>query len=83
MTRLIIHNLDEATQQKLRIQAARHGVSIEEEVRRVLKAAMNPSEHPSLLGTRLRNRFADVALESLVVPERHVPRGAPQWDEAE
>jgi len=83
MTSLTIRNLDDATKQKLRIRAAHHGVSMEEEVRRILKEALRPTEAPSDLGKRLRDRFAGIATESFAVPERHVPRRAPQWDEPE
>lgn len=81
MTSLTIRNLDEATKQRLRIRAARHGVSMEEEVRRILKEAVRPSEAPSGLGQRLRNRFAGLATEEFALPERHTPRTAPHWDE--
>lgn len=81
MTSLTIRNLDEATKQRLRLRAARHGVSMEEEVRRILREALRPVEAPSGLGTRLRDRFAGVAAEEFALPERHTPRTAPQWDE--
>ena len=83
MTSLTIRNLDDATKQRLRIRAARHGVSMEEEVRRILKATLHPTEAPSELGKHLRDRFAGIATESFAVPERHAPRRAPQWDEPE
>jgi plasmid stability protein len=81
MSSLTIRNLDDATKRRLRIRAARHGVSMEEEVRRILKDALPPPEAPSGLGKRLRDRFAGLADEGFVVPGRHAPRGAPQWDE--
>ncbi len=81
MTSLTIRNLDDATKQRLRIQAARHGVSMEEEVRRILKQALRPAAAPSGLGTRLRDRFAGRAAEAFVAPQRHEPRSALQWDE--
>lgn len=81
MTSLTIRNLDDATKHLLRIRAAHHGVSMEEEVRRILKEALQPEQAPSALGQRLRDRFADLAAEEFVVPERQVPRRAPQWDE--
>jgi plasmid stability protein len=80
MTSLTIRNVDDATKQRLRMRAARHGVSMEEEVRRILKDTLRPAEASSGLGQRLRNRFAGLAAEEFVVPERHAPRGAPQWD---
>jgi plasmid stability protein len=81
MPSLTIRNLDDATKQRLRIRAARHGVSMEEEVRRILKEALRPAEAPSGLGRRLRDRFAGLADEEFVAPSRHTPRSVPQWDE--
>lgn len=81
MTSLTIRNVDDATKQRLRLRAARHGVSMEEEVRRILKEALRSTEAPSGLGRRLRDRFAGLAAEEFVVPERHTPRRALQWDE--
>ena len=82
MSSLTIRNVDEATKQRLRIRAARHGVSMEEEVRRILKEALHPTELPSALGQRLQERFAEIAAEEFVLPERHTPRTPLQWDEA-
>jgi plasmid stability protein len=81
MTSLTIRNLDESIKQRLRMRAARHGVSMEEEVRRILKEALRPAEAPSGLGQRLRDRFAGLTTEEFALPERHTPRSAPQWDE--
>jgi hypothetical protein len=81
MTTLTIRNLDDATKQRLRMRAARHGVSMEEEVRRILKEALRPAAAPSGLGKRLWDRFAGLGAEEFVVPERYAPRRAPQWDE--
>jgi len=80
MTSLTIRKLDDATKQRLRIRAARHGVSMEEEVRRILKEVLSPVEAPFGLGKRLQDRFAGLAAEEFIVPERHAPRNAPQWD---
>lgn len=81
MTSLTIRNVDDATKQRLRMRAAHHGVSMEEEVRRILKEALHPAEAPSGLGKRLRDRFAGLAAEEFVVPMRQTPRSALQWDE--
>lgn len=82
MSSLTIRNVDEVTKQRLRIRAARHGVSMEEEVRRILKEALRPAEAPSGLGQRLRDRFAEVTAEEFVVPKRQTPRSPLQWDES-
>jgi plasmid stability protein len=76
MTSLTIRNVDEATKQRLRLRAARQGVSMEEEARRILKEALRPAEAPSGLGKRLRDRFAGLAVEEFVAPDRHMPRSA-------
>ena len=82
MSSLTIRNLDDTTKQRLRIQAARHGVSMEEEVRRILKEAVRPAEEStSGLGQSLRDLFAGLDTDEFVLPERHVPRPAPNWDE--
>ena len=82
MTSLTIRNVDDATKQRLRVRAARHGVSMEEEVRRILKEVLRPAEAPTGLGRRLRDRFAGLGAEEFVVPKRHAPRHALQWDES-
>lgn len=81
MSSLTIRNVDDATKQRLRIRAARHGVSMEEEVRRILKEALRPAEASSGLGKRLRDRFAGLAAKEFVAPERQAPRSAPKWDQ--
>jgi plasmid stability protein len=40
MTTLTIRNLDEHTKEQLRIQATRHGRSMEEEARTILRSAL-------------------------------------------
>ena len=43
MANISIRKLDDATLQALRIRAAKHGVSMEEEVRRILSAQVRPT----------------------------------------
>mgnify|MGYP001328537850 CR=1 FL=1 len=81
MPGMTIRNLDDVTKQRLRMRAARHGVSMEEEARRILKEALRPADAPAGLGKRLRDRFAEAAAAEFVVPSRQTPRSAPQWDE--
>lgn len=82
MAALTIRNLDEATKAALRIRAAQHGVSMEEEARRILKNALARPAAPSRLGQRLRNRFVGVASEAFALPSRQAPRPFPGWDES-
>ncbi len=41
MTTMTIRNIDDALESRLRVQAARHGRSMEEEARRILRVALN------------------------------------------
>jgi plasmid stability protein len=61
MTTLTIRNLDEPTKEQLRIQAARHGRSMEEEARTILRSALEarqPSAGGKGLGSRIHAHFA-------------------------
>lgn len=68
MANLSIRKLDEATVQSLRIRAARHGVSMEEEVRRILDAAVRPTLP---VGDMAISLFSEVPPgEDIELPER-------------
>ena len=82
MATLTIRNVDDAIKQMLRIRAARHGVSMEEEVRRILRDALVRGSHPHALGQRLKQRFADVAAADFELPARQPSRRPPSWHEA-
>ncbi|HEX4505206.1 MAG TPA: plasmid stabilization protein [Alphaproteobacteria bacterium] len=71
MASIIIRNLDEPLKAKLRVQAAVHGRSMEDEARDILRAALNrQSGPPANLAAAIRARFAP--LGGLELPE--VPR---------
>jgi hypothetical protein len=82
MASLTIRNVDDAIKQTLRVRAARHGVSMEEEARRILKDALCRTGAPSGLGRRLLDRFAGLDGGEFVVPGRRAPRSAPFWEES-
>lgn len=79
MASLTIRNLDELTKRRLRIRAAKHGLSMEEEARRLLKEALG-STAPEKLGQRLLGRFAESASEEFTLPGRQAPRKPPRWE---
>jgi plasmid stability protein len=74
MATLTIRNLDEGTKAQLRIQAARHGRSMEEEARTILREAIEakqPSEATKQgLGSRIHAHFAPLGGVELELPER-------------
>jgi antitoxin FitA len=59
MGSLTIRNLDDRVKEKIRMRAAKHGRSMEEEARRLLDLAVSiPSGEEVGLGTAIRRRFA-------------------------
>jgi len=64
MATLTIRNLDEGTKAQLRIQAARHGRSMEEEARTILREAIEASQPSAAtkqgLGSRIHAHFARI-----------------------
>ncbi len=84
MSMLTIRNLDEAIKGKLRIQAAQHGCSMEEEVRRILQRAVSAPSPQKGFGTRIHQRV--VAMTGgfdLPLPPRTPPRIVPSFGEDE
>ena len=73
MATLTIRNLDERTKAQLRIQAARHGRSMEEEARTILRSAIEAQQPDAAgkgLGSRIREHFAQLGGVELELPER-------------
>ena len=69
MATITIRNLDDELKSRLRVRAAEHGRSMEEEARRILGEALNDPAHEGL-GTRIRERFAALGGVELELPER-------------
>lgn len=80
MATLTIRNIDDNLKSTLRVQAARHGQSMEEEVRSILRQALIPATSEAGLGRRLVDRFQAVAIE-LPIPPRSLPRTPPNWND--
>jgi len=53
MPSLSVRKIDEKTISQLRVQAAKHGVSMEEEVRQIIKRAVSTPENVGDLAVRL------------------------------
>jgi plasmid stability protein len=74
MASLTIRNLDDAVKSRLRLQAARHGRSMEEEVRMILRNAVDPQAQAVAgaagLGSRIHAHFADLGGVDLELPPR-------------
>jgi plasmid stability protein len=71
MASITIRQLEESTKRKLRIRAARHGRSMEQEAREILKAELSkPEEQPKDLGKAIRDIFAPLGGVELKIPPR-------------
>lgn len=79
MPALTIRNVDDAIKTALRVRAARQGVSMEEEARRILRDALSDPGETIPMGQRLSKRFRDVATKAFAPPGRHVPRTPPDF----
>jgi plasmid stability protein len=64
VAQLVVRNLDDTTKSRLQSRAKRHGRSMEEEVRDILRAAVTDEGTPAEgLGTIISRRFAKIGLE--------------------
>lgn len=82
MAALSIRNVDDALKRALRLRAAQHGLSMEEEARRILRDALGPVSQTQPLGQRLKQRFAGMTDATFELPPRQMPRTPPSWDDA-
>jgi plasmid stability protein len=71
MAQIVIRNLDETVKARLKRRAARHGHSLEQEIRDVLHRAVEGNESASDgLGTFIARQFAGKGLD-FEIPEWH------------
>jgi plasmid stability protein len=65
MAQFVVRNLEEDVARKLKQQAKRHARSMEDEVRHILRTAVQRRpELPQKLGTRIARRFRGAGLSS-------------------
>lgn len=79
MARLTIRNLDDAIIERLRVRAALHGRSLEEEARFILRKAVGGVTGPGLW-ERSRTLFAGDKGVELDLPPRSEDRAPPGFD---
>jgi plasmid stability protein len=77
MASITIRNLDDSVKAQLRIAAATHGRSMEEEARQILRRTLMTQSNPGQMGSRISRRFAELGGIDLPIPERSKPRPAP------
>ena len=79
MASMTIRNLDDDIKQRLRVQAAEHGRSMEEEARVILRTALTEPASPTNLAQAIRARFAPLGGVKLDIPPREPMREPPQF----
>ena len=82
MATLTIRQLDQKTKTRLRVRAAYHGRSMEEEAREILRSALTTSDRSKgNLAESIRRRFASFGGIALALPRRDAVRKAPRLEE--
>ncbi|SDZ66687.1 plasmid stabilization protein [Pseudomonas sp. NFIX28] len=81
MASLTIRHLDEHIKERLRIEAAHKGHSMEEEARLILQRALSRTADSQGLAGHIRARFAEAGGVKLELPARTDPARAADLDE--
>ena len=80
MATLTIRQLDDKIKTRLRVRAAHHGRSMEQEAREILRSALTASSPADgNLGEAIRRRFAALGGVKLELPRRDAMRPAPKF----
>lgn len=79
MASITIRNLDDEVKRRLRVRAAEHGRSMEEEAREILRQVVALPTAPKNLGRAIHERFAAIDGVNLEIPPRSPMRAAPDF----
>jgi antitoxin FitA len=82
MASITIRNLDDDLKRRLRIRAAEHGRSMEEEVREILRHVVGEAKPTHDLAAAIRARVEHFGGGDLDVPQREMMREPPAFDRA-
>ena len=80
MASITIRSLDDEVKRLLRIRAAEHGRSMEEEVREILRQAVGREKPAYDLAAAIRARVAPLGGVDLDLPQREAMREPPAFD---
>lgn len=78
MASITIRNLDDETKQRLRLRAAEHRRSMEEEARDILRRVVSDTTAPRDLAAAIRARVSPGVRADLELPAREPIREPPQ-----
>ncbi len=83
MSSITIRNLDDSLKASLRLRAAQHGLSMEQEVRNILQTTLSAeigSANGLTFAQRINQRFKGLGVEEIPVPARQTARSLPDFD---
>lgn len=80
MASITIRNLDDDVKRRLRVRAAEHGRSMEEEARDILRQVVSQPSAPKNLGQSIHQRFAALGGVDLALPARASMRASPDFE---
>lgn len=80
MAAITIRNIDDEVKNRLRLQAAQHGCSMEQEVRDILLRAVLPKRNQPAFAQRIQKHFASLELDALPIPKRQKVRTPPEME---
>ena len=80
MASITIRNLDDSLKKRLRVRAAEHGRSMEEEAREILRQAIGESPKPRNLAQSIRARIAPLGGAEIDVSRRDPMPEPPSFD---
>lgn len=81
MVSMTIRNLEDPLKTRLRIRAARHGRSMEDEARQILLTALTEERQPVTdLGEAIHQRFARLGGVDVAETKREALRPPPSFD---
>ena len=82
MAQLVVRNLETTVKRRLQNRAARHGRSMEEEVREILRTAAREEEPPPTgLGSEISALFSKTGLRRPIPELRGLTIKPPRFDE--
>ena len=81
MAQFVVRNLEDDVAKKLKQRAKRHARSMEDEVRHILRAAVQQPEPAQKLGTAIARRFRGTGLTGDLPELRGVAAVAAEFDE--
>ena len=80
MASITIRNLDDHLKHRLRVRAAEHGRSMEEEAREILRVVVGEAPPPPNLAAAIRSRVSRFGGADLAIPPREPMREPPGLD---